>query len=110
MNMYNGQNSVKCRMYRSHSELWHGLRKNFFAGFGFNLSFFVFTGFLHFISYIFPILLLPFLSWSFPLTWTLMLAILATLLIYFHLFYLYSCFICDLLFALLDPLSVVYNQ
>jgi len=110
MNMYNGQNSVKCRMYRSHSELWHGLRKNFFAGFGFNLSFFVFTGFLHFISYIFPILLLPFLSWSFPLTWTLMLAILATLLIYFQRFYINSWFHWNRFFALFHPLGIAWYQ
>ncbi|WP_142452901.1 glycosyltransferase [Gracilimonas mengyeensis] len=34
LTMYHGVNAVHCRMYRSHKELFEGLRKNFFAGFG----------------------------------------------------------------------------
>jgi len=48
-------------MYTSGSELWEGFRKNFFAGFGYNIPFFVGMGLLHFVTFILPILSLPFL-------------------------------------------------
>lgn len=61
MNMYHGKHTVTCRMYRSSSELWSGLRKNFLAGFNYNIPLFVSTAILNFIAYILPLVALPFL-------------------------------------------------
>ena len=61
MNMYHGKHTVNCRMYRSSSELWSGLRKNFLAGFNYNIPLFVITAILNFIAYLFPPIALPFL-------------------------------------------------
>lgn len=61
MNMYHGRDLVSCRMYRSHSELWQGLRKNFLAGFGYNIPLFAVMGLLHLVAYVLPFLALPLL-------------------------------------------------
>ncbi|WP_372638316.1 glycosyltransferase family 2 protein [Fodinibius sp.] len=67
MNMYHGRDVVTCRMYRSHSELWQGLRKNFLAGFGYNLPVFVVMGLLQGVAYVLPFLALPLLFfWEEP--------------------------------------------
>lgn len=55
MNMYHGRDVVSCRMYRSHRELWQGLRKNFLAGFGYNLPLFFVMGLLHLMAYVMPL-------------------------------------------------------
>jgi chlorobactene glucosyltransferase len=52
--MAHGSHTVGCRMYRSHSELWNGFRKNFFAGFGYNVPFFTAAAVLHLIAYLVP--------------------------------------------------------
>lgn len=61
MNMYHGKETVRCRMYTSGPELWEGLRKNFLAGFGYHIPFFIGMGLLHFITFILPVIALPFL-------------------------------------------------
>lgn len=55
--MLHGADSVFCRMYSNHNELWNGLRKNFFVGFNKNLPFFLSMGILHLIVFIAPIIL-----------------------------------------------------
>ncbi|MDZ7715541.1 MAG: glycosyltransferase family 2 protein [Balneolaceae bacterium] len=54
MDMYNGISSVHCRMYNSQQELFEGFRKNFFAGFSYNIPLFVGMGLLHIIVFILP--------------------------------------------------------
>jgi len=56
--MYDGVNTVNCRMYRSHREIFEGLRKNFFVGFGRNTPLFLFMAALQFIAYVAPFLFL----------------------------------------------------
>lgn len=56
--MYDGLNTVNCRMYRSHHEIFEGLRKNFFVGFGRNLLLFLFMSVMQFIVYIAPVFIL----------------------------------------------------
>lgn len=57
--MHHGLHSVGCRMYRSHSEIWNGFRKNFLAGFEYNIHFFLFAAVLHLFVYVMPYFLLP---------------------------------------------------
>jgi chlorobactene glucosyltransferase len=56
--MYDGLNTVNCRMYRSHHEIFEGLRKNFFVGFGRNTLLFLFMSVMQFIVYIAPVYIL----------------------------------------------------
>lgn len=56
--MFDGVDTVNCRMYRSHRELFEGLRKNFFVGFGRNTPLFIFMATLQFIVYVVPFLFL----------------------------------------------------
>lgn len=55
LKMLHGVDTVFCRMYSSDSELWNGLRKNFFVGFGKNTVFFLLMSILHLIVFIVPI-------------------------------------------------------
>jgi chlorobactene glucosyltransferase len=59
MRMYTGQNTITCRMYSSQSQMFQGFRKNFFAGFDYNLSLFTFSSLLHFAVFILPFIILP---------------------------------------------------
>ncbi len=40
--LLNGGGVVRCRMYRNFGQVWHGLRKNMFAAFGYNKFIFAF--------------------------------------------------------------------
>lgn len=59
MRMYTGQNTIMCRMYSSQFQMFQGFRKNFFAGFDYNLSLFTFSSLLHFFVFILPFIILP---------------------------------------------------
>ncbi len=52
--MFHGAETVGCRMYRSHSEIWNGFRKNFLAGFGYNIPFFTVAALIHVVAYLLP--------------------------------------------------------
>ncbi|TNE72994.1 glycosyltransferase [bacterium] len=57
---FSGQDAVYCRMYHTYSQIQAGFRKNFFAGFDYSYFTFMFSGFLHFISFILPLGMLVF--------------------------------------------------
>lgn len=82
MNMYNGIDSISCRMYQSSQELWQGFRKNFFAGFGYNIPLFVGMALLHLIVFIIPLIALPFvLIWGSTQVLTLCLGVILVMLL-----------------------------
>ena len=56
--MYDGVGTVNCRMYHSHHELFEGLRKNFFVGFGRNVPLFLFMALMQVIAYVMPFIFL----------------------------------------------------
>lgn len=56
--MYDGIDTVNCRMYRSHHDIFEGLRKNFFVGFGRNTLLFLFMSVMQVIVYIAPVYIL----------------------------------------------------
>lgn len=56
--MYDGMDTVNCRMYRSHHEIFEGLRKNFFVGFGRNTFLFLFMSAMQVAVYIAPVYIL----------------------------------------------------
>lgn len=58
--MFDGVGTVNCRMYQSHTEIFEGLRKNFFVGFGRNLPLFLFMAAMQFIVFVIPFVILAF--------------------------------------------------
>jgi len=109
MRMYHGQNAVSCRMYESADELWQGFRKNFFAGFGHNPILFIGMGLLHIITFIIPILSLPFiLLWG--STKLILLSLAAILLMYLQRFIVDRWFGWKIRYGFLHPLSVGWYQ
>lgn len=108
MNMYHGEDVVQCRMYRSHTELWQGLRKNFFAGFSYRLFPFIITGFLQFTAYILPLFALPFLLFNNLLMSVL--CITAIVLMLIQRIYINKWFSWSLFYVLLHPLGVAWFQ
>lgn len=59
LRMYNGTDSVSCRMYTSQKEMFEGFRKNFFAGFKYRTALFVVSGVIHAWVYLLPVAFLP---------------------------------------------------
>ncbi len=55
MKMLYGSTQVACRMYESHQEVWQGFRKNFFAGFSYNLFLFLIMAIIHIAVFLVPI-------------------------------------------------------
>ena len=109
MKMYHGKNAISCRMYESRKELWQGFRKNFFAGFGHNPVLFIGMGLLHIITFIIPILSLPFLFlWG--STKLILLALAAVLLMFWQRFTVDRWFDWKLRYGFLHPLGVCWYQ
>jgi len=52
--MFHGNDSFSCRMYSSEAEIFQGFRKNFLAGFGYNIPLFLLSWFLHASAYVLP--------------------------------------------------------
>ncbi len=57
--MYHGLDSIQCRMYTNHNQIFMGFRKNFLAGFGNNLALFIASALLHIMVFILPLILFP---------------------------------------------------
>jgi len=55
--MYHGLESIQCRMYTNHNEIFMGFRKNFLAGFGGNVFLFMGSALLHVVVFLLPIIL-----------------------------------------------------
>ncbi len=54
MRMFHGTEKIWCRMYQSNNEVFEGFRKNFLAGFNYNIPAFVLAWIMHIIVYILP--------------------------------------------------------
>lgn len=109
LQMYNGINVVSCRMYKNHEEIWQGLRKNFFAGFGYNFTLFFTAALLHFVVFILPPV---FLIYSLVISnlYVALLSTLALLLMLIHRFILSKMFKWDLVFSLTHVPAVLWFQ
>ena len=60
LKMYQGAESISCRMYTSQQEILEGFRKNFFAGFGYRIIPFFIAALLHLWVFVIPVILLPY--------------------------------------------------
>lgn len=109
LRMFGGVKSISCRMYRSEKEIFNGLRKNFFAGFGKSLPLFLGMAVIHIIVYVLPFILLPcavILSYSSLF----FLSIASVSLILLHRFIIAIWFHWNPVYGLLHPLAVLWFQ
>ncbi|AXJ01193.1 chlorobactene glucosyltransferase [Cyclonatronum proteinivorum] len=58
MRMLHGRDAFFCRMYTSERGMFEGFRKNFLAGFDYNIPLFVVMAVMHFVSFLLPLLVL----------------------------------------------------
>jgi len=58
MRMYHGVDAFYCRMYDSEETMMQGFRKNFLAGFDYNIPLFIFMAVMHLVAFILPFLVL----------------------------------------------------
>lgn len=106
--IYNGLNSISCRMYTSHTSIFQGFRKNFLAGFP-DVSVFVLSAFAHVMVYILPF----FLSFYFLFHQQYVYSVLSGLLVlwaWFQRLILAKVFGWNPGYALLHPLGVLWYQ
>lgn len=109
MNMYHGGGVAGCRMYHSRQELREGLRKNFLAGFGYRLSFFIGMALLHLITFLLPVVALPFFIWNGQILLS-ALCILCISLMFLQRLIINRWFGWNPFYALLHPLGVTWFQ
>lgn len=62
LRMFHGIGAVSCRMYRTHQEMFEGLRKNFLAGFNHSVPIFTLSALAHIVVFV-----LPFISFIYGL-------------------------------------------
>lgn len=53
-----GKDAISCQMYDTDAQMFEGFRKNFFVGFGKNLTLFIFAGLFHWVMFVLPLMLL----------------------------------------------------
>lgn len=109
LRMFSGVDSVSCRMYTSHSEMFNGLRKNFLAGFDNSILLFVAAAVLHLIVFIVPYagLIWALINGDAALFFLALSSITLTLL---HRLILSSWFYWDPIYAFTHPLGVFWFQ
>jgi len=109
MKMFHGLKSITCRMYHSEDEIRTGFRKNFLAGFGYNIPLFLMVSFLHWIVFIFPYIYVvaALLTNNYTL---LTFATICCLVIYMQRFYVDKWFGWEKKYSLLHPVGVLWYQ
>lgn len=108
LQMLHGLNSVYCRMYTSHRDIWTGFMKNFLAGFG-NIFEFIFMGIVHFLVFIFPIFTIT-VGILNDQDQLLILSIIVYTIIFIQRTHLSIRFKWNLYFGILHPFSVMWFQ
>ncbi|WP_158551614.1 glycosyltransferase family 2 protein [Rhodohalobacter sp. SW132] len=109
LRMFEGVGSIRCRMYRSENEIFNGLRKNFFPGFGRSVPLFIIMGLIHLIVFVLPFFLLPYsLVIAFPAL--LFMSVASVSIILLHRFILSVWFNWNPLYGFLHPLAVLWFQ
>lgn len=109
LRMFTGVDSISCRMYRSETEIFNGLRKNFFAGFNRSIPLFIFMAVVHLLVFVLPFFAFPFAIYlSDPAL--LFVSAGSVTLILFHRFILAVWFRWNPIYGFLHPLAVLWYQ
>lgn len=107
LRMFQGVGSINCRMYRSEKEMFEGLRKNFLAGFGNSLTFFIAAGVLHFTVFVLPFITFIYsLIFYSPALFSISIAIIT--IIFLHRLILSIWFKWSPVYGILHPLGVLW--
>ncbi len=109
MRMYYGSRAVACRMYHTEKEIREGFRKNFLAGFGYNLPLFIMAGLLHLVAYLVPPIIFPIAIITGSLQLLLWSAIPVALML-LHRFLMARWFGWQVRYGFLHPVSVLWFQ
>ena len=109
LRMLHGAKSVYCRMYTSHSEIWSGLRKNFFTGFNKNVPLFGVMALVHLLVYVLPFIVLGVGIFKQNAELIIQSSILASIILIQRMT-LSALFKWDMLYSLLHPFSVLWYQ
>jgi len=109
MRMFHGLGSITCRMYTSEKEIRNGFRKNFFAGFGYNIPMFLAAGINHLAVFILPPVVLV-IAVFYTNIFVLMLALSSSVFIIIQRFLLSWWFRWPYIYGLLHPLAVLWFQ
>lgn len=110
MRMYHGMNVVNCRMYANHNEIFNGFRKNFLAGFDYNIPLFLLMAFLHVAAYLIPLGVLVASYFVFIPTILVSLSLLNFMLMTLHRVLLSTWFGWPAFYAFTHPLGVLWFQ
>lgn len=109
MRMFNGVDSINCRMYRSRQEIFDGLRKNFFAGFHYSLTLFILFALLHLVIFILPfIALIAGITVGYP--WMVLYSTLSVCLILLHRLWIAKQCNWNPFYAFSHPIGVLWFQ
>ncbi|MFU8860712.1 MAG: glycosyltransferase [Cyclonatronaceae bacterium] len=104
--MLHGKGTVNCRMYTSQREIREGFRKNFLAGFRYNIPLFILSAIVHILVFVFPFAV-PFLTADPTI---LLLSVSAIVLILLHRLLLATWFNWDFVYILTHPIGVLWFQ
>lgn len=104
--MLHGVGTVNCRMYTNQREIREGFRKNFLAGFRYNIPLFFLSAAVHILVFVFPFIV-PFLTTD-PLI--LLLSVSAIILILLHRLLLASWFNWNFIYTFTHPVGVLWFQ
>jgi len=109
LRMFNGVDSVSCRMYRSAGEMFSGLRKNFLAGFNYSLVKFISAAVLHLIVFIVPFIAIIY-SLAAGKSEILFLSVITISIILLHRLWISNWFAWNPLYAFTHPIGVAWFQ
>lgn len=109
LRMFNGVDSVSCRMYQSAGEMFSGLRKNFLAGFNHSLTKFVVAAILHLIVFIIPFFTFIY-SFFIGNSAILFLSVISISVILLHRLWISNWFAWNPLYAFTHPVGVAWFQ
>jgi len=109
MRMYHGMGSIRCRMYESESEIRSGFRKNFLAGFSYNVPLFIGAALLHIIVYLLPYFTF-FLGIIHQNGFIFLLSTFVITTVYFQRIVIARWFKWNMLYGLLHPVGVLWFQ
>ena len=109
LRMFHGADSVLCRMYENHSQIFSGLRKNFLVGFGNSLTIFIAAAILHLIVFIVPFIGLAWASAN-PSPLLFSLSAFSVAMILLHRLMLAVWFRWDPVYSITHPLGVLWFE
>lgn len=109
LRMFNGLDSIQCRMYQNENEIFEGLRKNFLAGFNYSVPLFILFALIHIVVFVLPFITLI-ISLFMGYTTMLFYSVIPVSIILLHRLWLSNWFEWNPLYSFLHPIGVLWFQ